>query len=271
MPAHKISMDMKLRVVRAVKLGMTGQDVADYAGVPLIHLRKWLREGELATKGKKRDLYRAVQRARADFRVNIQAGLIKAAQEGNVRAHELLLETGRNVDLCQSPAERLYDAIESIDLSVLDGLSDTQQYAARLLVSGTRYTNQQLADTLGIPLGTLLTWKRDHRFIAALQNLRAQIHKLTMTAIVRGATTGVLAQEEALHRLRLEMLRASAPEDVVRLSRAINAIATSLQDRGGYPKTERTEIAQPAEDPRPHKDMSTDDIRAQLRLLEGRS
>jgi len=65
------------------------------------------------------------------------------------------------------------------------------------------------------------------------------------------------------------LLRVSDTDELVKVARTINTIATALQDRGGYPKTERTEQVPESTDPRPHKDKSTEELRAKIRLLKG--
>lgn len=265
-----LSANRHQRIVTATKLGLAGSDVAAYAHIPVEVLDRWLRDGAVATRGKQRDLYLAVQQARADFRLGVQAGLLKAAKAGNTKAAALLLELGRDANPSSSPDEALADAVDSVDFGILEGLSDAQMTAARMMVSGKRMTTKQIASKIGVPPSTLSHWKGDPRFADAVRGLREQLHRVTVHSIVRGATAGVLAQEESLHRLRVQLARADDVDEMVKLTRAINLIATSLQDRGGYPRTERKEIetTDASSAPRPHREESTDELRARIRLLK---
>ena len=230
-------------------------------------------EGDQAASGKMRELVHAVRRARAEFRLGVQAGLLKSAKEGNTRAAELLLKLGEDSTPIPLTEVALQDAADSVDFAILEGLSDAQMTAARMMVSGKRRTTKQIAAEIGVPPSTLSHWKSDPRFADAVKGLREQLHRVTVHSIVRGATSGVLAQEESLYRLRVELQRSEDVDEIVKLTRSINAIATALQDRGGYPRTERKEVATTEEaNARPHLDLPTDELRAKvarLRLVKG--
>lgn len=264
-----ITPERQLRIVKATRLGLSGLDVAAYAYVPLPILDRWLATGEGATRGKARDLYLAVRQARADFRLGIQAGLLKAAKGGSIRAAEMLLEIGRDTDPRALAEGAVSDAADSVDFGILEGLSDAQMAAARLMVSGQRRTTKQIAFEVGVPPGTLSHWKSDPRFAGAVKNLRVQLHRITVHALVRGATAGAYAQEEALYCLRIELQRCQDIDEMVKITRSINSLATALQDRGGYPRTERTEIetVESSTLPRPHEETRDDQLRQRLRLL----
>ena len=266
-----ITADRHLRIVTATKLGLSGIDAAAYAYVPLASMERWLLEGSIAGRGKQRELFLAVQQAKAEFRLGVQAGLLKSAKNGNTRAAELLLRMARDAESAVSPKSSLEDPSESVDFSILTGLSDAQMAAARLMVSGVRHTTKEIAAKVGVPPGTLSHWKGDPRFAQAVYSLRQQLHRLTIQSIVQGATSGVLAQQEALRRLREHLALSDDVEDTVKLSKAINTIATSLQDRGGYPRVEKREVESTliADAPRPHREEKTEDIRARIRLLNG--
>ena len=272
MARKPLTPEIQHRLVTAYKIGLSQNDAAAYARVAPHVLERWLADGQVAERGKSRALWMALNQARADFRLGLKAGLMKSAKDGNTRAAEVLLQSVRESNFRAMTKPAIKDPTELVDFGVLEGLSEAQMTAVRLLVSGTRHTLKEVAKKVGIPKSTLAHWRSDPKFQEAIDKLRRQIHQFTVQSFIQGATEGVLAQQEALFLLRQQLNQPDLNvDDAVKIAKTINALAVSMQDRGGYPRIERREVQVEHSDemPRPLKDESTEDLRDRLRLLKG--
>lgn len=77
----KLTPELQAAVVQAIAAGNTRHDAAEYAGVGMRSLYRWLARGRKAKGGRYRHLWQAVKKAEADAVVRNVAIIQKAAQK----------------------------------------------------------------------------------------------------------------------------------------------------------------------------------------------
>jgi len=77
--------------LEALKLGLNLREACDRADISYDLARQWASKGRKAKAGPVRERYRAIISAQIDFKVSLQAGLLKAVKSGDGKAVERLL------------------------------------------------------------------------------------------------------------------------------------------------------------------------------------
>ncbi len=88
----KYSPEVQERIVQALRIGAFIPTAAKYAGVSGGTLWRWMAEGKADEKSPYRELYEAVEKARAGCETHLLGLVYKAAQDGTWTAAAWLLE-----------------------------------------------------------------------------------------------------------------------------------------------------------------------------------
>ena len=82
----KLTPEVTDRLVQALALGNYRQDAADFAGIDVATLRRWMARGRAASEGLYAELYEAVRAAEARAKITATGCITKAARDGEWRA-----------------------------------------------------------------------------------------------------------------------------------------------------------------------------------------
>lgn len=88
----KLTPDTQARIVQAIELGATYELAASYGGVAYNTFNEWMKAGEDAQAGVKREFYDAVKAAEGKAAVKWLAKIEQAASDGNWQAAAWKLE-----------------------------------------------------------------------------------------------------------------------------------------------------------------------------------
>lgn len=125
------------KVVEAMRLGMTYALAADYVGVSVATLYRWMKVGREDERSPYREFFDAVKRAQAHNVANHLATITKAAQDGRWQASAWILERRHgwwaSRDQSAEDEAALSDIIDDRPQTVEDLLRDLRKLPPELL------------------------------------------------------------------------------------------------------------------------------------------
>lgn len=119
----KLTPETQKRICDAIRLGMTRERSAEYAGIGLTTFHDWMSRGNSEDDGIYSDFSAAVKKAESEgIAINLK-NIHTAAQDGNWQASAWILERrhpdeyGKNVTIRDDTARLLNDAIKKIEVA----------------------------------------------------------------------------------------------------------------------------------------------------------